>query len=61
MKIFSQIQKGGMGDGKRLSDGEIRLTYPLTALVTRLLKYPFTIPYSIRNKRETNLIGLDNT
>lgn len=50
MEILSQIRNGGMGNGKRLSDGEIRLAYPLTAIDTRLLKYPFTIPYSIRNK-----------
>ena len=45
---------GAMGNGKRLSDGENYLKYPLTAIDTRLLKYPFTIPYPIRNKKETN-------
>ena len=54
MKNFSQIRNGGMGDGKRVSDGEIGHTYPLTGIDTHLLKYPFTIHYPIRNKKETN-------
>ena len=54
MKFFSQIRYRGMGDGKRVSDGEIGHTYPLTGIDTHLLKYPFTIPYPIRNKKETN-------
>ena len=42
MKIISQIRNGGTGNGKRVSDGEIGLTYPLTVLIpvylnTRLL------------------------
>ena len=57
MKLFSQIRNGGVGNGKRVSDGETRLRHPLTALHTRLLKYPFTIPYPIGNKKETNLRG----
>ena len=55
MEILSQIRNGGMGNGKRLCDGEIRLTYPLTAIDTRLLLYPFTT--LMRNKKETNLRG----
>jgi len=48
-----------MGDGKRLSDGGKGLRYPYTALDTRLLKYPFTIPYLLEIKRKLISGGLD--
>lgn len=49
-----------MENGKRVSDGKIGLTYPPTVLNTRLLKYPFTIPYPIRERGKLVSRGLGN-